>query len=107
MAKYMFRATYSQEGLKGVLKGGGSARRAAVTQSMQSVGGKLDAFYFAFGRDDALVIVDAPDNVSAAALALAVGASGSVSRLETVVLLTPEEVDQAAKKAVTYRAPGQ
>ncbi len=107
MAKYMFRATYSQEGLKGVLKGGGSARRAAVTQSMLSVGGKLDAFYFAFGRDDALVIVDAPDNVSTAALALAVGASGSVSRLETVVLLTPEEVDQAAKKAVTYRAPGQ
>jgi uncharacterized protein with GYD domain len=107
MAKYMFKATYSQEGLKGVLKGGGSARRAAVTQSMQSVGGKLDAFYFAFGRDDALVIVDAPDNVSAAALALAVGASGSVSRLETVVLLTPEEVDQAAKKTVTYRAPGQ
>ncbi len=107
MAKYMFRATYSQEGLKGVLKGGGSARRAAVSQSMQTVGGKLDAFYFAFGRDDALVIVDAPDNVSAAALALAVGASGSVSRLETVVLLTPEEVDQAAKKTVAYRAPGQ
>jgi uncharacterized protein with GYD domain len=107
MAKYMVKARYSQEGLKGVLKGGGSARRAALSQSMQSVGGKLDAFYFAFGKDDVYLIVDAPDNVSVAALALAAGASGSVSRVETVVLLTPEEVDQAAKKAVTYRAPGQ
>ncbi|HLE81649.1 MAG TPA: GYD domain-containing protein [Dehalococcoidia bacterium] len=107
MAKYLVKATYSQEGLKGVIKGGGSARRAALTQSAQSVGGKLEAFYFAFGKDDVYLIVDAPDNVSVAALTLAAGASGSVSRLETVVLLTPEEVDQAAKKTVTYRAPGQ
>ncbi len=107
MAKYLFRATYSQEGLKGVLKGGGSARRTALSQAAQSVGGKLEAFYFAFGRDDVYLIVEAPDNVSAAAVALTAGASGSVSRLETVVLLTPEEVDQATKKTVSYRAPGQ
>lgn len=107
MARYMFKASYSQEGLKGLIKSGGSARRAALSQSAQSVGGKLEAFYFAFGKNDAYVIVDAPDNVSAAALALAAGASGSVSNIETVVLLTPEEVDQAAKKTVTYRAPGQ
>jgi len=107
MAKYLVKARYSQEGIKGVLKGGGSARRTALNQAAQSVGGKLEAFYFAFGRDDVYLIVDAPDNASMAAVTLAAGASGSVSRVETVVLLTPEEVDQAAKKAVTYRAPGQ
>jgi uncharacterized protein with GYD domain len=106
MAKYLVRAAYSQEGLKGVIKGGGSARRAALSQAAQSVGGKLEAVYFALGRDDVYLILEAPDNVSAAALTLAAGASGSVSHLETVVLLTPEEIDQAAKKTVTYRPPG-
>jgi uncharacterized protein with GYD domain len=107
MPKYMVKGSYSQDGLKGLVKGGGSARRTALSQALQSVGGKLEAVYFAFGSDDVYVIADAPDNVSVAALSMAAGASGSVSRLETVVLLTPEEVDQAAKKAVTYRAPGQ
>jgi uncharacterized protein with GYD domain len=107
VAKYLVKARYSQEGLKGVIKDGGVARRAALSQSAQSVGGKLEAFYFAFGKEDVYLIVDVPGNVDMTALALAAGASGSVSRLETVVLLTPEEVDQAAKKTVAYRPPGQ
>jgi uncharacterized protein with GYD domain len=107
MAKYLVKANYSQDGLKGVIKGGGSARRAALAQAAQSVGAKLEAFYFAFGETDVYLIIDAPDNVSMTALTLTAGASGSVSHVETVVLLTPEEVDAATKKTVAYRAPGQ
>lgn len=72
---------------------------------IQGLNGKLEAFYYAFGDADAYVIVDAPDNVTAAAVSLAVNASGAVTT-QTVVLLTPEEIDQAAKKTVAYRAPG-
>lgn len=106
MAKYLIKASYTAEGTKGLIKGGGgTARRAAVQQLMQGLNGKLEAFYYAFGDADAYVIVDAPDNVTAAAVSLAVNASGAVTT-QTVVLLTPEEIDQAAKKTVAYRAPG-
>lgn len=91
---------------KGVLKGGGSARRAAAQQAIESVDGRLEAFYFAFGEDDAFVILDAPDNASVAAAALTINASGTV-QTRTTVLMTPEEVDQATKKTVRYRPPGQ
>jgi len=66
----------------------------------------MEAFYFAFGEDDAFVILDAPDNASLAAASLAINASGAV-RTKTTVLLTPEEIDKAAKKTVRYRPPGQ
>jgi uncharacterized protein with GYD domain len=105
MAKYLLEASYTTEGLKGVLKDGGTKRRAAAEETVRGLGGKVEAFYFAFGDHDAYVIVDVPDNVSAAAASLAVNASGAV-RVRTTVLLTPEEVDQATKKTVTYRAPG-
>ena len=105
MAKYLLQASYTTEGLKGLLKDGGSKRRAAAEETVKGLGGKLEAFYFAFGDHDAYVIVDVPDNVSATAASLAVNASGAV-RVKTTVLLTPEEVDQATKKTVTYRAPG-
>ena len=105
MAKYMIQANYAAEGMKGLLKAGGSSRRKAVDELMASVGGKTESFYFAFGDTDAFVIVDAPDNVTAAAVALTVGASGLVN-LKTTVLMTPEEVDQATKKSPAYRAPG-
>ncbi len=97
MGKYMFEAHYTAEGAKGVAKEGGSARRAAVEKSIASVGGRLEAFYFAFGGSDAYVIADLPDNVSAAAMALAVDQSGMAST-KTVVLLTTEEMDAAGKK---------
>ena len=106
MAKYLIQAGYSQEGLKGFVKDGGTGRRTAVAAAVKSAGGKLDAFYFGFGKSDVYIIVDAPDNVSVAAFALAVGAAGSASSFKTTVLLTPEEMDQAAKKVVKYRAPG-
>ena len=105
MAKYLIQANYSSEGLKGLLKEGGTSRRKVVDQLLASVGGKAESFYYAFGDTDAFVIVDVADNVTAAAVALTVGASGAVN-LKTTVLMTPEEVDQATKKSPAYRAPG-
>jgi uncharacterized protein with GYD domain len=106
MPKYLVQANYVGEGLKGLLKEGGSSRRAAVEKLFGSVGGKVEAFYYAFGDTDLFVIADVPDNVSAAALSLTVNASGAAAAKITV-LLTAEEIDAAAKKAVSYRAPGQ
>lgn len=106
MPKFLVEASYTPEGLKGLLKDGGTGRRAAIEAAAKSLGGKLEAMYFAFGKHDVVTIVDAPDNVSAAAMALAVNASGSaVTR--TTALLTPEEVDQAVKRTVRYKAPGK
>ena len=105
MPKYLIKASYTAEGAKGLLKEGGSKRRDVAAQALKSAGGKLEAFYFAFGDTDAFVLVDAPDHATVSAASLAISASGAV-RTTTVVLLTPEEIDQAAKKSVTYRAPG-
>ena len=106
MPKYLLQASYTTEGLKGLLKEGGSKRRAAVEETIKGLGGKLEAFYYAFGKHDAFVIVDLPDQVSATAAALVVNASGA-AHVRTTVLITPEEVDQATKKTVHYRPPGQ
>ena len=105
MPKYLIEASYTLEGVKGVQSAGGSARRDAVAQVAESVGGQLEAFYFAFGDRDAHVVVDLPDNESAAAVALTVNASGGAT-VKTTVLLTPEEVDAAAKRSVDYKPPG-
>lgn len=105
MAKFLVVASYTAEGIKGVVAKGGSARRDAVTKSITDLGGKVESFYFGFGDGDAYVVVDLPDNMSAAAVGLAVGASG-MARTRTVVLLTPEEIDRAAKTQVDYRGPG-
>ena len=106
MPKYLIQANYVGEGLKGLLKEGGSSRRAAVDKLLGSVGGRVEAFYYAFGDTDAFVIVDVPDNVTAAALSLTINATGTVSTKITV-LLTAEEIDAAAKKTLAYRPPGQ
>ena len=105
MPKYLIEASYTQEGVKGVQSAGGSSRRDAIAQLAEGVGGQLESFHFAFGDRDAYVIVDLPDNETAAAVALTVNASGGATT-RTVALLTPEEVDAAAKKSVDYRAPG-
>ena len=105
MAKYMFIASYTAEGAKGVLKEGGTGRREAVATAMASAGGTMESFYFGFGSDDAYVVADFPDHASAAAAALTVSATGT-SRVRTVVLLTPEEIDQASKRTVDFRSPG-
>ncbi len=106
MPKYLLHAKYSAEGARGLMKDGGTKRKNAAEELVKSVGGKLDAFYFAFGEDDALVVVDAPDHASVAAASLAVSASGLVST-RTTVLLTPEEMDQAMKKPTKYSPPGK
>ena len=134
MAKYLAQISYTVEGVKGLLKEGGTKRLEAVEQltkelgttmptvqpsglmsfcSMEAldhlvkgVGGTLESFYYAFGDCDLVVIMDLPDNASAAALSLAVSAGGA-SKVKTTVLLTPEEIDQATKKSVSYHPPGQ
>ncbi|HEV2387751.1 MAG TPA: GYD domain-containing protein [Candidatus Acidoferrales bacterium] len=105
MAKFLVEASYTAEGARGLLKDGGTGRRAAVEELVKPLGGKVEAMYFAFGKHDVVLLMDAPDNATAVAVALAVNASGAV-QLRTTVLLTPEEVDQAARKTVKYRAPG-
>jgi uncharacterized protein with GYD domain len=106
MAKYLFEARYTAEGMKGVAREGGSGRRSTVEKMAQALGGKLEAFYYAFGDVDAYVIMDCPDNVTAAAAALAINQSGTTT-VKTVVLMSPEEMDKAGKKPVDYRAPGR
>ena len=106
MAKYLFQGSYTEEGLKGLLEEGGSKRREAAEQVITSAGGTLEAYYFAFGDNDFYVIADMPNNVSTTAVSLVVNVSGAVN-VKTVVLLTPEEVDKAAKETVDYRPPGQ
>ncbi len=106
MPKYLYRASYSQpEGVQGLLKDGGTARREAIRQLVEGLGGTLEGYYFAFGDDDVFAIVDLPDNATAAAGSLAIGASGVVS-VTTVPLMTPEEMDGATQTTVNYRPPG-
>jgi len=105
MPKYLITASYSAEGLRGLLKEGGSSRRAVVQKIAESVGGKLESLYYTFGEHDVIAIYDVPDNTTATALSLTIGASGLV-RITTTPLVTPEEVDAATKKSVSYRGPG-
>lgn len=106
MPKFMVHASYTTEGLKGLLKDGGTGRRNAVEAALKALGGRLEAFYFAFGDADVVSIAEVPDNVTAAALAIGIGSTGT-AHLKTYVLLTAEEVDQATKKTLSFRAAGQ
>jgi uncharacterized protein with GYD domain len=105
MPKYLYQSSYTVEGLKGLMKDGGSKRKQVAQKLVESLGGKLEAFYYAFGGTDVYLIVDAPDNASAAAGAIAVTAAGGAS-IKTTVLITPEEMDAATKKGVSYSPPG-
>lgn len=105
MPKYLYVGSYTADAVKGVLKEGGSSRRDAVQRLIESGGGKLEAFYFAFGDNDFYIVADFPDSASSLSCTLLVNASGTV-RTTTVVLLTPEEVDEATKKSADYRPPG-
>jgi len=105
MPKYLLEVEYTNQGVKALLDKGGSARKAAAQAAVKSVGGKVESFYFAFGGTDAFVVMDAPDNQAAAALALTVSAGGGAT-VRTVVLLTPEDLDEAANKQVKYSPPG-
>jgi uncharacterized protein with GYD domain len=106
MPKYLFQGSYTVDGLRGLLRDGGTKRREAVEQLVTQQGGRLEAFYYAYGSDDFFIIADMPDSVTTSAVSLAVNATGAVS-FKTIVLITPEEVDAAVKKSISYRPPGQ
>jgi uncharacterized protein with GYD domain len=106
MPKFLIQASYTAEGAKGLLKEGGTKRRQAAETAIKSTGGTMEAFYFALGDNDAYVIVEAPDYASIAAASIAINASGAV-RSKTIALMSPEDIDSAVKKTVSYRAPGQ
>ena len=105
MPKYLFQASYTPEGILGLAKDTATGRRNAVRAGIKSAGGKLESLHFAFGSDDVILIADLPDNIAAARLATAVGASGMVSMI-TTPLLTVEEMDKALSKTAKYQAPG-
>ena len=105
MAKYLVEASYLSEGVKGLLKEGGTRRREAVDELFKSLGGTVEAFYFVFGDKDVIIIGDVPDNTTAAALSLRVNAAGAAT-CRTTVLLTPQEIDIAITKIAVYRPPG-
>jgi uncharacterized protein with GYD domain len=105
VAKYLVRASYTHEGLQGLLREGGTERRVAIEKMAADIGGHLEAFYFAFGEDDVFAIVEAPDDVKMAAVSLMINAAGAAT-CKVTPLLTPEDVDAATKVTVSYRAPG-
>lgn len=105
MPKYLFIGSYTAQGAKGVMEKGGSARRDAAREAIESVGGTVESFYFGFGKDDAYVMFDAPSHAAASAISLTTSAAGGFSG-RIVVLITPEEIDEAARMSPTYRPPG-
>jgi len=105
MPKYLWQVSYSSDGVKGVVKEGGTGRRAEAKNLVEALGGTMEAFYYAFGDADVIIIADLPDEEAATAVALAVNGDSRIS-LKTTVLLTPEAVDAAAKRSVEYRPPG-
>jgi uncharacterized protein with GYD domain len=105
MAKYLWHGSYSERGTKALVEEGGTKRRAGVEDAVSAMGGTLETMYWAFGDEDYYAIVDLPDNVSSAAVSLAAAVAGSV-RLKTVVLLSAEELDEAARRASDYTGPG-
>ncbi len=106
MSKYLLKVKLTMNGLKGLLKEGGTARREVVDRSVQSLGGRLESMYWAFGDEDVYVTVDLPNNISAAAMGLVTSATGGV-RTSIVVLLSPDEIDEAVRQKVEYRGPGE
>jgi uncharacterized protein with GYD domain len=106
MPKYLIAGSYSADGLKGLQRDKASGRQQALRTALEGLGGRLEAAYFALGEDDAYLIADLPDNISAAALGIAASATGLV-RTRTIALMTVEEVDRALEKTINYRAPGR
>ena len=105
MSKYLIQASYTQSGVQGLLKEGGSSRRQALTQTVEGLGGTLEAIYYAYGDVDLLMVVDLPDESTAAALSMFIGAAGALN-VSMTVLISPETIDDAIRKNVQYRAPG-
>ena len=106
MPKYLIEASYSQQGVHGLLKEGGTSRKKTIEGLVESQGAKLEVFYYAFGEADSYCICDVPYEATMTAISLTVAASGAGS-LSTTVLIDPETIDAAAKKTVNYTIPGQ
>ncbi|MET1058378.1 MAG: GYD domain-containing protein [Nocardioides sp.] len=106
MSKYLIKASYSPEGIKGVMAKGGTARVDAIQKLTAGMGGTLESCYFAFGGDDLYAIIEAPSHEAMAAVAGTVTGTGALSAYETVVLLTAEQIDAAANMTVEYSPPG-
>ena len=106
MAKYLFQASYAAEGIKGLEKDKASGRKAALSNAVENLGGKLEALYWAFGEHDWVLLADLPDNASATAFSLAVSGSGLL-RVTTTSLVSVEEMDAALQKKPLFQAPGQ
>jgi uncharacterized protein with GYD domain len=104
MPKYLVQGYYTDHGLTGLLKEGGSKRRVMVEKLAEEMGGKLEVFYYAFGSDDFVIILDLPSNIDMAATAIVAQASGMVKSRVTV-LMAPEDVDQAVQRKVDFRPP--
>lgn len=105
MPKFMIKASYTAEGARGLLKEGGTGRRASIQKLMDNIGGKIESFYFAYGEADAYVIADVPSAAAGLGISIAANATGAI-RISTIPLITPEEMDAACKTAPAYRAPG-
>ncbi|MEO6133724.1 MAG: GYD domain-containing protein [Ginsengibacter sp.] len=105
MTKYLIKANYTSEGVKGLLKSGGTSRKLAIDKMVKDLGGELEAFYYAFGDYDVYAICSLPDAATAAAIVLSINALGLVT-IATSVLIDPEEIDKAKNIVVTYRTPG-
>ncbi len=106
MPKYLIQASYTTQGIQGLVQDSAAGRRADVKAAVEALGGKVEAFYYAFGADDAVIILDLPHNIAAAAVALTTAGSGAV-RVRTTPLLTVEDVDKALEFKLKYRAPGE
>jgi uncharacterized protein with GYD domain len=106
MPKYLFQGTYTADGIKGLEKDKASGRAAALRSALEALGGRLEAFYLAFGEHDSVLLADLPDNASATAFTLTVSKSGLV-RTSTTPLVSVEEADKALEKKISFRAPGQ
>ncbi|HWD53537.1 MAG TPA: GYD domain-containing protein [Acidimicrobiales bacterium] len=105
MPRFLVEVKYTLDGIRGLKDQGGTARVAAAKALIEDLGGTLVSFDFAFGGSDAYLIADMPDHVAAAATGLIVSAAGGVTT-RTTVLISPAEMDDAAKKQTSYRAPG-
>ena len=106
MPKYLLKVNYTQDGAKGLIKAGGTARVEMLENLLSKLGGSVESFHFGLGEDDAYIIVELPSNVDAVAVSMAVAAGGGATQ-QTIPLLTLEEMDEAANKTVEYRPPGQ
>jgi uncharacterized protein with GYD domain len=103
--KYLYQVSYTPEGSRGLLSGGGSKRHRIVKELIEGLGGTLELFAFAFGEDDVVIVMDLPDHVTASAIALTVNAAGA-ARGKVTVLVSPEDVDKAGDLRVAYQPPG-